>query len=75
MKQLVKTFLSEKFGLKESVRRALGNLRLKPHSKIKLTPFELQFVQKPNTEIRNTVAKGITNFSDWGKIIDQLNRL
>ena len=72
IKHLVKTFLSENFGLKDSVRKALGNLRLKPHSKIKLSPFELQFGRKPNTEIRNTVAKGISNFSDWMKIIDQL---
>ena len=54
------------------MRRSLRNLRLTPHSKNKLTPFELHFGQKPNTEIRNTVAKGISNYSDWSKIIDQL---
>ena len=42
------------------MRRALGNLRLTPHSKIKLTPFELQFGRKPNTEIRNTTGNNVS---------------
>ena len=52
--------------------RALGNLRLTPHSKIKITPFELHFGRRPNTELRNLVAKGISNYSNWERIIDQL---
>ena len=72
LKQLIKAFLSEGVGLKEALIRALGNLRLTPHSKIKITPFELHFGRRPNTELRNLMAKGISNYSCWGKIIDQL---
>ena len=72
LKQLMKAFLSDGFGIKEALNRALGNLRLTPHSKIKLTPFELHFGRRPNTALRNLVAKGISNYSNWDKIIDQL---
>ena len=72
LKQLIKAFLSEGIGLKEALMRALENLRLTPHSKIKLTPFELHFGRRPNNEVRNLVAKGISNYSDWEKILDQL---
>ena len=72
LKHLMKAFLSEGFGIKEALNTALGNLRLTPHSKIKLTPFELHFGRRPNTALRNLVAKGISNYSNWDKIIDQL---
>ena len=41
LKQIIKALLPEGIGLKEALRRALGNLRLTPHSKNKLTPFIL----------------------------------
>ena len=75
LKQLIKAFLSKGIGLKEALTRAIGNLRLTTRSKIKLTPFELHFGRRPNTELRNLVAKGISNYSDWGKILDQLKGL
>ena len=60
-KRIIKALLPEKVGPKDYLRRDSGNLRLTPQ--IKLTPFELQFGRRPNKELSDLVAKGIS-FSD-----------
>ena len=53
----------------EGVKLAIKTIRQTPHSKLNMTPFQMQYGRKPRTAITNLIGRPEYLLSNWKKTL------
>ena len=57
IKSLTKANMADSLTFEESIQLAIKTIRQTPHSRLKMTPFQMHFGRKPRTALTNLIGK------------------
>ena len=57
--------MADSLTFEESIQLAIKTIRQTPHSRLKMTPFQMHFGRKPRTALTNLIGKPDCLLSNW----------